>query len=290
MVAWKLKTSALTPGKDSWKKKCEDDDYCHFDPYGGLSFDELTDRIATQGGIPLPSSTSSFIPTHGIEKWLAWNKNPQCPQKYWSYELDKRGNVNFTDMEEVDVEGHYDVNKSGNYYCIDAPQRRFLPQLCTALNPKDMKNRPQGWKIIKNDRRLIVPRHTYYDYTLYAADYVEHYFPKSYQDGKHIIGFGDGSTGFWLIRADEADFVYAILKSGMFKAWCELTAYVDDQGKGHFAQGMWGHFSHTKYKTTAFKTQTLLKSARLLGSGKRFIWKSSNSGRCDSVCRKMAEK
>ena len=42
----------------------------------------------------------------------------------------------------------------------------------------------------------------------------------------------------WLINANanEADFVYAILKSSMFKAWCELTActsYTDSAGTQH---------------------------------------------------------
>ena len=189
--------------------------------------DELKDRISLHAGI----TTTFSLPL----SCLAWNKNPQCPQRTWecNFKSSTSGST-----EEAPTEGKYDSGTG--YYCIDAPSRKFVPRLCS-WDPINKKDSPQGWIIKTDDRRLVVPRHTYYEYTLWASDYVENYFPKSYQDGKHIIAYGvNVDTGFWLIDASEADFVYAILKSSMFRAWCELTEY--DGGAGHFTVGMWDTF------------------------------------------------
>ena len=47
----------------------------------------------------------------------------------------------------------------------------------------------------------------------------------------------DLGYSFWLIGDQYKDFVYAILKSSMFNAWCKLTA--NGNGRSHFATAMW---------------------------------------------------
>ena len=80
MTFWKPKPSLPInqarngSGQANWLDRLTNDADCHFDPYEDLTFDELAERIATHGGIPLPSSTSSFIPTHGIKNGLHGTK------------------------------------------------------------------------------------------------------------------------------------------------------------------------------------------------------------------------
>ena len=205
--------------------------------YEALNLEErwdcLASRIARHGGLTIPSSGSTYQPTLSPIV-LAWNKNPQCPQRTWTYPaLSMPGTT-----EEAPTEGKYDGSGTGYHY-IDAPSRKCVPRLCS-WDSRNKKDSLQGWIIKTDDRRLVVPRHTYYDYTLWASNYVENYFPKSYQDGKHIIAYGGAHTGFWLLDANEADFAYAIIKSSMFRAWCELTEH--DGGAGHFTVGMWDTF------------------------------------------------
>lgn len=169
--------------------------------------DELQKRISHHAAITATLSLPS--------SYLAWNKNPQCPQRTWTYSASSMPGT----TEEAPTEGEYDDSIDTGYYYIDTPSRKFVPRPCSwnATNTCTSHNSHKGWIIQRGDRRLVVPRHTYYDYTLWASDYVENYFPKSCQDGKHIIAYGGANTGFWLIDANEADFVYAILKSSMFR-------------------------------------------------------------------------
>lgn len=98
-----------------------------------------------------------------------------------------------------------------------------------------------GWERSGKDRCLIVTRHKFYLKTITKAEYVKNYCIKS----KSLIAFEGRPRGtrrgFWLINDQDSPFVYAILKSSMFRAWCELTAHTDG-GVGDFTTGMWDTF------------------------------------------------
>ena len=105
----------------------------------------------------------------------------------------------------------------------------------------------ERWKRNNKDGDLVLMRHMYWEVTLKYATYFDSYFSDISKDAEEDIY----SYSFWLINKGEADFAYAILKSSMFKAWCELTAYTgkwkdkkghNHQGDGHFAVGMWNTF------------------------------------------------
>ena len=90
---------------------------------------------------------------------------------------------------------------------------------------------PKSTKIFKG---LAVQRHSQFENTLDNINPIELSFSIN-----NDIDLGDG---FWLIKGkyQYENFVYAILKSSMFRAWCELTAYTE--GQGHFTVGMWDTF------------------------------------------------
>ena len=94
---------------------------------------------------------------------------------------------------------------------------------------------------------LAVERHSIVNHTLDNINYLTLSF--SMNSGIDI------GYGLWLIDKSEADFAYAILKSSMFRAWCELTAYTD-RGEGHFTTGMWDTFPLPDIKQ-AFKQTTV---------------------------------
>ena len=93
---------------------------------------------------------------------------------------------------------------------------------------------------------LIVPRCTFYRDALKTLDFVSSYFKNARSNCAAIEKIQNNCPhGFWLIQfteknIDNTDFVYAILKSGMFRAWCELTVYTE--GKEYFSIGMWDTF------------------------------------------------
>ena len=100
---------------------------------------------------------------------------------------------------------------------------------------------PEGnsWNKDEKDKCLAVPRHKKYDDTLRQADYVKNI--DCIDSGTIYFKKGRKRSGlFWLITASEAPFVYSILKSSMFKAWCGLTA--NTEGDSHFTEGMWNTF------------------------------------------------
>ncbi|MBQ1348029.1 MAG: hypothetical protein IIY58_01550 [Aeriscardovia sp.] len=201
----------------------------------------LASRIARHGGL----TTSSFIPSSGSTYHptlspitLAWNKNPQCPPKTW-------------DNLQAPTDGRYDLDlKSTGYKCCiwrsenKIGQERFN-------NPKNCKwnskcsSKPQGWEYSRHKKCLAIAHHNSYLDTLKTADYTKAYFNSVFSTPstvcQFIINADSGKQhGFWLINEDDSPFVYAILKSSMFRAWCELTAYTD--GEGHFTVGMWDTF------------------------------------------------
>lgn len=93
---------------------------------------------------------------------------------------------------------------------------------------------------------LIVPHCTFYRDALETLDFVSSYFKNAGSNCAAIEKIQNNCPhGFWLIQLtekniDNTDFVYAILKSGMFRAWCELTVYTE--GKEYFSIGMWDTF------------------------------------------------
>ena len=99
-----------------------------------------------------------------------------------------------------------------------------------------------SWNKDGKDGCLAIPRHRKYDYTLNRADYVKNVKNIDCIDsGTIYFKKGRERSGlFWLITASEAPFVYSILKSSMFKAWCGLTA--NTEGDSHFTEGMWNTF------------------------------------------------
>lgn len=117
-----------------------------------------------------------------------------------------------------------------------------LPYFYLAWN-KNPQCPPDEWKKMsvpfvptskKTFKGLAVQRHSEVKSTLDNINHIELSFSIN-----NDIDFGDG---FWLIDDQYKDFVYAILKSSMFRAWCELTAYTDGKGQGHFTVGMWDTF------------------------------------------------
>lgn len=103
-----------------------------------------------------------------------------------------------------------------------------------------------SWNKDGKDGCLAIPRHKKYEVTLGRADYVKNV--KNIDSGTGTIYFKNGQKRdglFWLITSSEAPFVYAILKSSMFKAWCSLTANTktaNTKGNSHFTEGMWNTF------------------------------------------------
>ena len=95
----------------------------------------------------------------------------------------------------------------------------------------------ERWNRNNKDGDLVLMRHMYWEFTLKYATYFDSYFSDISKDAEEDIY----TYFFWLINKGEADFIYAILKSSMFRAWCELTAYTDG-GEGHFTTGMWDTF------------------------------------------------
>lgn len=102
---------------------------------------------------------------------------------------------------------------------------------------------PDIWKKIsvslvptskKTFKGLAVQRHSKVKSTLDNMNHIELSFS--------INNYIDLGYGFWLIDDQYKDFVYAILKSSMFSAWCELTAADEGEQEGHFSTGMWDTF------------------------------------------------
>ena len=99
-----------------------------------------------------------------------------------------------------------------------------------------------SWNKKGKDGCLLILRHHIYEYTLEHADYVQNVTDVDcitpgtvyFKNGRKRLGL------FWLITSSKAPFVYAILKSSMFKAWCSLTA--NTNGDSHFTEGMWNTF------------------------------------------------
>lgn len=196
--------------------------------------DELEYRISHHAGITATLSLPS--------SYLAWSKNVQCPPKTWNGLLSDEGKVTY---KECKADSHKRI-------CVkwyNTKTYTFVFCFCKDPEPKEWKpgddpNR-RAWKSTSNQKSLILPRHNPYEKSLEIADYVSSYFPPRWSDA--IIAY-EGNTkqephrdyGFWLIDEKYADFVYAILKSSMFRAWCELTAYTE--GQGHFTVGMWDTF------------------------------------------------
>ena len=199
----------------------------------GFRMDELAVRISRHAGIP---ATLPLPPSY--------LKNPQCPPKTWDGLLSKEGRVIY---KECKADSHKRI-------CVkwyNTETYTFVFCFCEDPELKDWEpdedpNR-RAWKSTSNQKSLIMPRHNPYEKSLEIADYVSSYFPPRWPDA--IIAY-EGNTkqepdrnyGFWLINEEYADFVYAILKSSMFRAWCELTANTDGKGQGHFTVGMWDTF------------------------------------------------
>lgn len=116
------------------------------------------------------------------------------------------------------------------------------------------------WSRANNYDCLAVPRHSKVSDTLNNANYV-----KYAKNVTRTIYFQKGrkrSNVFWLINAREAPFVYAILKSSMFKAWCELTA--NTNGAGDFTIGMWDTFPLPDL--TPQRKRNIIKVGRRIGT------------------------
>lgn len=212
----------------------------------GFRMDELKKRISDHAKIPAKLSLPS--------SYLAWwNKNPQCPPKTWDDLLSNKVRVTY---KECKADSHKRI-------CVkwyNTETYTFVFCFCKDPKLKDWKPgdkdlRCTAWESTSNQKSLILPRHNPYEKSLEIADYVSSYFPPRWPDA--IIAY-EGNTkqeryrnyGFWLIDEKYADFVYAILKSSMFRAWCELTActwYRDSakkkhKGNSHFTIGMWDTF------------------------------------------------
>ena len=149
---------------------------------------------------------------------------------------------------QVDMEGKYTTNNKGGdsvitwYSCNDS---QFRNEKCNWIKSCTDYN---GWIRRGKDNCLIKARHTSIG-KFEDADYVKNYAKTCpIPPDITIIAW----KGFWLFKEEEADFVYAILHSDMFRAWCELTActtWCDEngvigkhKGKGHFSAGMWDTF------------------------------------------------
>ena len=163
------------------------------------------------------------------------------------------------DSLQVDMEGKYTTDNSGRYLCIKRYPPKgspFKPEKCN-WSIKSITNYSDynGWTMRGKDNCLIKARHTSIG-ELGDADYVKKYGIPS---NTTIIAWkGDDryskKYGFWLFKEEEADFIYAILHSDMFRAWCELTActtWSDENGNqrtgihkgdGDFSAGMWDTF------------------------------------------------
>lgn len=210
----------------------------YFDPGCCLTLDELAERIYSNavrsGGASLPPMPTPSRPfSANLPSYLAWNKNPQCPPKTWNEMM-------------VSLEGKYSTaTKSTSYSYLYLTYKKLINNNYD-LTPKsrtknwEAKN-SHGWKRDKKDGCLIVTRHKPYSTTIHDADYVKTYctVPNS------LIAFegpkGNTRNGYWLINDQDSPFVYAILKSSMFRAWCKLTAHTDRQ-EGDFTAGMWDTF------------------------------------------------
>ena len=127
---------------------------------------------------------------------------------------------------------------------------------------------PDIWKKIsvplvptskKTFKGLAVQRHSKVKSTLDNINHIE----LSFSINNDIdIGYG-----FWLIDDQYEDFVYAILKSSMFRAWCELT--VNSKGHSHhFTIGMWDIFPLPKL-TESQKSAIIIAGQKLR---KRWPW------------------
>lgn len=154
---------------------------------------------------------------------------------------------------QVDMEGKYITDNSGGdsvvkwYSCNDS---QFRNGKCNWIKSCTDYN---GWIRDGKDNYLIKARHTSIDKSE-DVDYVKNYGIPS--DTTIIAWKGDhySKYGFWLFKEEEADFIYAILHSDMFRAWCELTArttWSDEngiqrtgrhKGDGDFSAGMWDTF------------------------------------------------
>ena len=126
----------------------------------------------------------------------------------------------------------------------DCRNNHFMPDLPPRLLAwnKNPQCPPDIWEKIsvplvptskKPFKGLAVQRHSKVKSTLDNINYIE----LSFSINNDI----DLGYGFWLIDDQYKDFVYAILKSSMFRAWCKLTAHTDG-GEGHFTVGMWDTF------------------------------------------------
>ena len=212
----------------------------YFDPGCCLTLDELAKRIysnAVRSGVvnlpPMPTPSNPFS-ANLPSPYLAWNKNTMCA-KTW-------------DVMIVPLEGKYKLaSKTTSYlylYLSDGVTKhnKYDWTLKSSISSNDWKAKnSHGWERSGKDKCLIVTRHKFYLKTITQAEYVKNYCIKS----KSLIAFegglGDTRRGFWLINDQDSPFVYAILKSSMFKAWCELTAHTDG-GEGDFTTGMWDTF------------------------------------------------
>ncbi|MBR4399735.1 MAG: hypothetical protein IKT06_02240 [Aeriscardovia sp.] len=224
----------------------------YFDPGCCLTLDELAERIYSNAGLPgvaslppIPTPSSPFFAN--LPSYLAWNKNPQCPPKTWNEMM-------------VPLEGKYSTaTKPTSYSCLYLTYEKFIKNNYDLTPKSGTKNweekNSHGWKRDNKDGCLIVTRHKPYLITIDDADYVENYC--TYLDS--LIAFEgpkkDTRKGFWLINDQDSPFVYAILKSSMFRAWCELTANTTNRA-GDFTTGMWDTFPLPDIKQ-AFKQTTV---------------------------------
>ena len=105
----------------------------------------------------------------------------------------------------------------------------------------------------KTFKGLAVQRHSEVKSTLDNINHIE----LSFSINNDI----DLGYGFWLIDDQYKDFVYAILKSSMlFRACCELTAYTEGRGEGHFTVGMWDIFPIQDTTMSLSKLPTILSN------------------------------
>lgn len=160
---------------------------------------------------------------------------------------------------QVDMEGKYTTDDKGcdsviKWYSCNNSQFKYGK--CNWIKSRTDYN---CWIRGGKDNCLIKARHTSIDKSE-DADYVKHYAKNCPipSDTTIIAWKGDDCTkwGFWLFKEEEADFVYAILYSDMFRAWCKLTACITwsdengvngkPNGRGHFSAGMWDTFYFLK--------------------------------------------
>lgn len=191
----------------------------------------------------------------------------------WPYKWGKRFNDNLSPKKDdrgfdgiPDGVGAYDARMKERWGCLASriAEHGCFPRSCypfpfspTLSAPwlawnKNPQCPPDIWENIsvslvpmsgKPLKGLAVQRHSKVKNTLDNINHIE----LSFSINNDI----DLGYGFWLIKDECENFVYAILKSSMFRAWCELTAYTDKwtdkkghkhQGAGHFAVGMWDTF------------------------------------------------